>query len=55
MIRERGAANMRHLFVWIVEFIKLVGGRRLHPLSYVESHERNTVRRAHRPVTWRAL
>jgi hypothetical protein len=23
---------MRHLFVWIVEFMKLVGGRRLHPL-----------------------
>ncbi len=23
---------MRHLFVWIVEFIKLVGGRKLHPL-----------------------
>ncbi len=24
---------MRHLFVWIVEFIKLAGGRRLHPLQ----------------------
>jgi hypothetical protein len=23
---------MRHLFVWIIEFIKLLGGRRLHPL-----------------------
>ena len=23
---------MRHLFVWIVELLKLVGGRRLHPL-----------------------
>jgi hypothetical protein len=23
---------MRHLPVWVVEFIKLVGGRRLHPL-----------------------
>jgi len=23
---------MRHLFVWVVEFIKLLGGRRLHPL-----------------------
>jgi len=23
---------MRHLSVWIIEFIKLVGGRRLHPL-----------------------
>ena len=23
---------MRHLSVWVIEFIKLVGGRRLHPL-----------------------
>jgi len=23
---------MRHLPIWIVEFIKLLGGRRLHPL-----------------------
>jgi hypothetical protein len=23
---------MRHLFVWVVEFTKLLGGRRLHPL-----------------------
>ena len=23
---------MRHLSVWIIEFAKLVGGRRLHPL-----------------------
>jgi hypothetical protein len=24
--------HMRHLFVWVVEFIKFLGGRRLHPL-----------------------
>ncbi len=24
---------MRHLSVWVIEFIKLVGGRRLHPLA----------------------
>ncbi|MGD0148676.1 MAG: hypothetical protein ABSB77_08830 [Xanthobacteraceae bacterium] len=24
---------MRHFFVWIVEFIKLLGGRRLHPIA----------------------
>jgi hypothetical protein len=23
---------MRHLPVWLIEFVKLVGGRRLHPL-----------------------
>jgi len=23
---------MRHLPVWVIEFVKLVGGRRLHPL-----------------------
>jgi len=23
---------MRHLSVWLIEFIKLVGGRRLHPI-----------------------
>ena len=24
---------MRHLSVWVVEFFKLLGGRRLHPLT----------------------
>jgi hypothetical protein len=24
---------MRHLSVWVVEFFKLMGGRRLHPLT----------------------
>ena len=24
---------MRHIFVWVVEFIKLLGGRRLHPIA----------------------
>jgi hypothetical protein len=26
-------ATMRHLSVWVIEFFKLVGGRRLHPLT----------------------
>jgi hypothetical protein len=26
-------ANMRPLSVWIIEFFKLVGGRRLHPIE----------------------
>ena len=30
--RKRGVAAMR-LSVWLVEFIKLLGGRRLHPLN----------------------
>jgi hypothetical protein len=24
---------MRHISVWVVEFIKLLGGRRLHPIA----------------------
>jgi len=24
---------MRHLSVWVIEFLKLLGGRRLHPLT----------------------
>jgi hypothetical protein len=24
---------MRHLFVWVIEFLKLLGGRRLYPLT----------------------
>ena len=24
---------MRHLSVWIIEFLKLLGGRRLHPIA----------------------
>jgi hypothetical protein len=28
----REEANMRHLSVWILEFFKLIGRRRLHPL-----------------------
>ena len=24
---------MRHLLVWVIEFFKLLGGRRLHPLT----------------------
>jgi hypothetical protein len=26
-------ARMRHLPVWVIEFLKLVAGRRLHPLT----------------------
>ena len=29
---NREATNMRHLSIWFVEFIKLLGRRRLHPL-----------------------
>ncbi len=35
---------MRHLFVWIIEFIKLVGGRRLHPVMTECPVCRQTVR-----------
>jgi hypothetical protein len=28
-----GGCDMRHIFVWVVEFIKLLGGRRLHPIA----------------------
>src|SRR5580704_761855 len=28
-----GRWDMRHIFVWVVEFIKLLGGRRLHPIA----------------------
>jgi hypothetical protein len=33
MSRVREEAKMRHLSVWIIEFCKLLGGRRLHPLT----------------------
>jgi hypothetical protein len=28
-----GRWDMRHISVWVVEFIKLLGGRRLHPIA----------------------
>jgi hypothetical protein len=31
LTREEG--NVRHLSVWVIEFFKLLGGRRLHPLT----------------------
>ena len=32
MSRDREAMDMRYLSVWLVEFVKLLGGRRLHPI-----------------------
>jgi hypothetical protein len=33
MASMREEANMRYLSVWVIEFFKLIGGRRLHPLA----------------------
>jgi len=32
LVRHREEARMRHFSVWALEFIKFLGGRRLHPV-----------------------
>ena len=38
MFVEVEAVHMRQLFIWVVESIKLLGGRRLHPVCTENSN-----------------